>query len=310
MNDSEVDNILRTCVSLKPKELIISDLKWKYLVRAIVRAKNIMIIGPSGCAKTMAARCVAKALGRPFEKFNIGSTQDARATLIGNTTYKKEVGTVFHKSAFVKAITTPNAVVLLDEFTRGTHDAWNILMTVTDPTQRCLRLDEDENSAVITVADGVSFVATANIGNEYTATKVLDRASARRFPIKLEMAPLTGKELKHLFGILFKMRMEEEVTLMDTLANIYDDLVAQCAMEDSKISIMIPPANMVEMAELVLDGFKLEEIAEAAIYPEYGDDGGADSERAFVKSILQKYLPSSAKNPINDPLKGKKKASF
>ena len=57
---------------LKPAELIISDLKWKYLVRGVMRAKNIMIIGPSGCAKTMAARCVATALKRPFAKFNIG----------------------------------------------------------------------------------------------------------------------------------------------------------------------------------------------------------------------------------------------
>lgn len=60
MNDGEVDNILKECVSFKPKELIISDLKWKYLVRAVVRSKNIMMIGPSGCAKTMAARCVAQ----------------------------------------------------------------------------------------------------------------------------------------------------------------------------------------------------------------------------------------------------------
>ena len=310
MNDTDVDDIMRTCVSLKPKELIISDLKWKYLVRAILRGKNIMIIGPSGCAKTMAARCVSEALGRPFLKFNIGSTQDARATLIGNTTYKKEFGTVFHKSAFITAITTPNAVVLLDEFTRGTHDAWNILMPVTDPTQRCLRLDEDENSSVINVAEGVCFVATANIGNDYTATKVLDRASARRFPIKLEMEPLTGEQLNRLFILLFDMRTPEQEKLMRTLASIYDDLIAQCAMDDAKISTIIPPANMREMGELVMDGFSLEEIAEAAMYPEYPDEGGADSERAFVKSILQKYFPNNAKSPINDPLKGKKKASF
>ncbi len=310
MNDSEIDDTLRTCVSLKPPQLIISDLKWKYLVRAILRGKNIMIIGPSGCAKTMAARCVSEALKRPFFKFNIGSTQDARATLIGNTTYKKEHGTVFHKSAFVTAITTPNAVVLLDEFTRGTHDAWNILMPVTDPTQRCLRLDEDEDSSVINVPESVCFVATANIGNDYTATKVLDRASARRFPIKLEMEPLTGKELQKLFAILFHARMDEEVKLMDTLTSIYDDLIAQCNMEDAKISTIIPPANMVEMAELVTDGFTLSEIAEAAIYPEYPDEGGGDSERTFVKSILQKYFPNNVKSPINDPLKGKKKAAF
>ena len=305
MDDSEIDQILQTCTKLKPKELIISDLKWKYLVRAVLRAKNVMIIGPSGCAKTMAARCVATALQRPFEKFNIGSTQDARATLIGNTTYKKELGTVFHKSPFVKAITTPKAVVLLDEFTRGTHDAWNILMTATDPTQRCMRLDEDEEGAVVHIPEDVTFIATANIGNEYTATKVLDKASARRFPIKLEMSPLTGKQLKQLFNILFSSsRTPEEVKIMDQLTEISDDLIAQCKLEDASISTIIPPANMVEMAELVLDGFTLEEIAEAAIYPEYPDDGGADSERAFVKSIIQKYIvKDGVKNPQNDPLK-------
>lgn len=310
MNDSEVDTILRDCTSLKPKELIISDLKWKYLVRAVIRAKNIMVIGPSGCAKTMAARCVAKALGRPFEKFNVGSTQDARATLIGNTTYKKDIGTVFHSSAFVKAVTTPKAIVLLDELTRGTHDAWNILMPVLDPTQRCLRLDEDENSVVIDIPEDVCFIATANIGNEFTATKVLDRALSRRFPLKLEMAPLSGDELKDLFGIIFHSRTDEEKKLMKTLSGVYEDLIAQCGMEDAKISTIIPPANMVEMGELVMDGFNLEEIAEAAIYPEYPDEGGADGERAFVKSILQKYFPKNVKSPINDPLANKKKASF
>jgi MoxR-like ATPase len=307
MTDLQIDALLQRCSSLKPKELFISDLKWKYLVRAVVRAKNVMIVGPSGCAKTMAARCVAEALSRPFEKFNIGGTQDARATLIGNTTYKKEHGTVFHKSAFVKAISTPNTIVLLDEFTRGTHDAWNILMTVTDPTQRYLRLDEDEASSVVQVAEGVCFIATANIGNEYTATKVLDKASSRRFPVKLEMSPLTGEELRNLFTILFDLQTPAQGALLRTLAKISDDLIAQCQMEDAKISTYISPANMVEMAELVMDGFTLEEIAEAAIYPEYPDEGGAgESERIYVKSILQKYFPKDVKSPINDPLAKRK----
>lgn len=306
----DFDKIMRECASLKPKDLIISDLKWKYLVRAVLRGKNIMIIGPSGCAKTMAARCVAMALGRPFEKFNIGSTQDARATLVGNTILRKETGTLFCPAPFVKAITTPNTIVLLDEFTRGTHDAWNILMTVTDPIQRCLRLDEDDTGTVINVAEGVCFIATANIGNEYTATKVLDKASARRFPIKLEMLPLTGKELLYLFNVRFENKTPEQESLLKTLTKISDDLIAQAKLEDSPISAIIPPANMVEMAELVMDGFNLEEIAEASIYPEYPDEGGADSERAFVKSILQKYFPKDVNNPINDPLAGKKVKKF
>jgi MoxR-like ATPase len=306
MNDVEVEELLKKCVSLKPRELIISDLKWKYLVRAVLRSKNIMIIGPTGCAKTMAARCVAIALKRPFEIFNIGSTQDARATLIGNTTYKKEIGTLYHKSAFVKAITTEDMIVLLDEFTRGTHDAHNILMPVIDPIQRYLRLDEDENSSVANVAKGVTFIATANVGNEYTATKVMDKASARRFPIKLEMSPLTDDQLKSLFTIHFPNRTPQQVKDMNSLASISQDLIDQSKLEDSKISSTISPANIMEMSELVIDGFTLEEIAEAAIYPEYPDDGGADSERAFVKSIMQKYFVKNVNSPFNDPLNKKK----
>jgi MoxR-like ATPase len=298
---SEFEKTIRTCSSLKPKNLIISDLKWKYLVRAVLRGKNVMIIGPSGCAKSMSAMKVADALGRPFFEFNIGSTQDARATLIGNTTYRKEEGTVFYPSPFVEAITTPDAVVLLDEFTRGTHDAWNILMHVTDPLHRCLRLDEDRKGQIIKVAEGVCFIATANIGNEYTATKVLDKASARRFPVKLEMTPLTAAELRNLFTLSFDVRSPEQEKIMTLLTNVYEDLIEQCKMEDAAISTIIPPANMMEMAELAMDGFTLQEIAEAAIYTEYPDDGGADSERAFVKSILQKYFPVDVKNPVKGP---------
>lgn len=303
MSDTvDFNKVMQDYMSLKPSDLVISDLKWKYLVRAILRGKNLIIVGPSGCAKTMAARSAAIALNRPFERFNCGSTQDARATLIGNTVYKKGSGTLFCRSPFVKAITTPNTVILLDELTRGSHDAWNIMMTVTDPMQRYLRLDEDEEGAVINVADGVTFIATANIGNEFTATKVLDKALSRRFPIKLEMSPLNGKELMYLFSIKFPSVAPSKTSTLRTLAKISDDLLSQTKLEDSQISSFISPANMVEMAELVMDGFSLEEIAEAAIYTEYPDDGGADSERAFVKSIVQKYIPKDVKNPLNDPL--------
>lgn len=303
MND---DLELEKYVGLKPSTLIISELKWKYLVRAVLKQKNVMIIGHTGTAKTLAARCVANVLKRNIYITNFGSTQDARATLIGNTTYKKEFGTLFHKSAFVNAITTPNMIVVLDEFTRGTHDAHNIILPTLDPIQRCLRLDEDENSTLINVADGVCFIATCNIGSKYTATKILDIALSRRFPVKLEMSLLTGIELQHLFDILFPNKTLEQKKLMKTLADISDDLVAQCQLEDAKISSIISPANLVEMAELVLDGFSLEEIADGSIYPEYTNEGGAESERAMVKMILQKHIPKNVKSPINDPLKRKK----
>ena len=36
----------------KPDDFIISDLKWKYLIRCINRGKNLMFVGPAGTGKT------------------------------------------------------------------------------------------------------------------------------------------------------------------------------------------------------------------------------------------------------------------
>ena len=79
------DFIHKGSVNLKPTELVMTELKWKYLIRSAVRAKNIMMTGPAGCGKTMAAKALVKALDRPDFYFNLGATQDPRATLIGNT---------------------------------------------------------------------------------------------------------------------------------------------------------------------------------------------------------------------------------
>ena len=129
-----------------------------------------MMTGPAGCGKTMAAKALVNALDRPDFYFNLGATQDPRATLVGNVHFEKKSGTYFSESLFVKALQTPNAVILLDELSRAHPDAWNILMTVLDQGQRYLRLDEQDGQATINVASGVTFIATANIGNEYTST--------------------------------------------------------------------------------------------------------------------------------------------
>ena len=74
----EVLNFIHSSYSLKPKALMMSELKWKYLIRGAVRGKNIMMTGPAGCGKTMAAKALVNALDRPDFYFNLGATQDQR----------------------------------------------------------------------------------------------------------------------------------------------------------------------------------------------------------------------------------------
>ena len=46
---------------------------------------------------------------RPMFIFNMGSTTDARAAIIGNTHFKKEQGTFFDESPFIKFPVIPAA---------------------------------------------------------------------------------------------------------------------------------------------------------------------------------------------------------
>lgn len=291
---NDILSYIHSSYKLKPDSLIMNEVKWKYLVRSAMRGKNIMMTGPAGCGKTMAAKSLVKSLDRPEFYFNLGSTQDPRATLIGNTHYNKEKGTYFSEALFVKAIQTENAVILLDELSRAHPEAWNILMTVLDEGQRYLRLDEADGQATINVAKGVTFIATANIGNEYTATRVLDRALLDRFT-QIEMDVLNKEqEVSLLSGLYPNVKAE----LIENVAELAFITRSESSSEEGRLSTHISTRSTVEIASLLYDGFTLTESAEVAVLPKFDAAGGVESERTFVKQLLQKYTDDGSSDEL------------
>lgn len=271
-----------------PKDLVVDPIKWKFMTQSILRGNNIMMTGPSGCGKTKFARRVAEALERKLFKFNMGASQDPRGYLVGNVQFDPGRGTFLGESEFVKAIQTPGAIILLDELSRAHPDAWNILMSVLDQTQRYLRLDEAIDTPTINVAEGVSFIATANIGAEYTSTRVMDRAIMDRFRI-IEMVPMSKvQELKYLKTQYPKINDD----LLDKIAGIAAATRDDVYKEDAKLSTIVSTRKTEEICELIIDGFSLNEACEVCVFPWYPEDGGPDSERTYIKQLVQKWIPS------------------
>lgn len=284
-DEQEIVDFIASSPKIKPDFLKMSDSKWKMLVRSVVRGKNIMMTGPSGEGKTVSVHALVATLGRPFFYLNMGNTQDAQTALIGKTHFEQSKGTFFEESYFVKAIKTENAIILLDELSRANDDASNILMTVLDENQRYLRLTEDVDSETIPVAKGVTFVATANIGNEYTATQVMDRALLDRF-VRIEVDSLDKKQKTDLIKSLYP---GVPVKFIENISDLSEKIAADLNGDAPQVNTLLSTRACIDTVGLIADGFTFTEAVEHAVYPFFDKDGGTNSPRTFVTQIVQKY---------------------
>ena len=68
--------------------------------------------------------------------------------------------------------------------------------------------------------------------------------------------------------------------------------------EAPKLTNAISTRLSVEIAGLLEDGFTLPEAAETCIYPFFDADGGVDSERTYMKQLVQKYIGNDSEDDL------------
>lgn len=285
-------SMIHDSVNNIPEDLIIDPLKWKILYRAAQKGINVLMTGPSGSGKTTTVYKLGKAVGQEVFYFNMGGNIDAVSMLIGQTHFDKEVGTFFNHSLFVRAIQQENVIILLDELSRAHPDAWNILMSVTDKEQGYLRLDAEKATPEIKVAPGVTFIATANIGVDYTSTRTIDKAMKDRFTTVVEMEFLNQAQET---ALLHKEYPGVILADIEKLCRAVSGLRAEQLNSDSEITTDCGTRVSKEAASMLQDGFSLSEVFDGLIYPIFTDDGMEGSEREAAKQLCQAFIPASGK---------------
>jgi len=280
MTKTEIKEFLLSSHNLIPSHLKISNLNWKNLCCTVLEGGNVLIKGESGGGKTLTTKTLKQIFpNREFISIPMSAAQDARSTLIGNAHFKD--GTFFKQSAFTQAIQIPNTIIILEEVNRSHKDIDNILSTVLDPLQKFLRIDDDVNIPVINVADGVSFIATANIGRKYTSTRAMDFSFTERF-VEFEMDTLDFQTEYDLSVSLFSDIDEKIIKQICEIADYTRELYFGL---DSDLTRYISTKLVHKFLSRIDTGaFTFDEALKSIIYPKFEND-----DLNIIKLKVQSY---------------------
>lgn len=273
------------CEAPKPDGFIVDDDIWTLLLRNIWRGKHTVLIGPTGSGKSELVAHAAKIVEFTFSSYNLGNAMDPRSKLIGSVNLVMDESgkcnvTDFVESRFVTDIQRDNTVILMDEINRSNPEVNNMMLTLLDG-QGYLELDEHPELPVVKKSKSCVLIGTANIGDEYVGTNILDRAFKDRVSI-IEIDYLTKDQEKAL--------LIERTGIDAESAEMIADFAETCRgmWKSGEVYSPVSTRMTIEAAEMVVDGFSFNRSIEAAIVPFFDDDGTASSDATKIKQAMQK----------------------
>lgn len=256
---------LPDCPNIDDSGFYVEERNWKYLVRNIKRCKPSILIGPTGTGKTELILMACKELGINCEVHDMGAMQDPLTDLLGCHRIKNGDST-FDYAKFVDDVQKPG-VILLDELSRAPLMTNNILFPCLDNRRELpLAIADSEGPRSVKVHPECVFIATANIGSEYSGTQDIDAALMNRFlPLKVGYMPKANE-----IAVLMKRCdiSRDEASVIVNFAN----LMRQKNIEGS-IAYPVSTRENIAIGEMVADGFSLIDAVDFVICNKFnGDD--------------------------------------
>ena len=257
----------------------VKDTDWYLLLRNILTKTASILTGPSGSGKTELVSLAGKKLGMEVSIYNMGTMLDPISGLLG-VHRLVQGGSVFDYAKFTEDIQRPG-IILLDELSRAPLSANNILLPCLD-SRRELPVDIAGGNGMrnIKVHPECVFIATANIGAEYTGTSQMDRALVDRF-FMLEMEYMDADSEAKVLSKRCGIEPSDAKIIVDT-ARVVRNLHLK-----GEISSTLSTRETLGAARMVSDGWSVLEAMERCFLPLF-EGSRTEGERGVVyKTFLR-----------------------
>ena len=255
----------------------ISDDNWRLLLRNILTGTNTMMIGPTGTGKTELVMLACRKLGIECNVYNMGTIFDPISELLG---VHRLVGgsSTFDYAKFAKDVQKPG-VILLDELSRAPVTTNNVLFPCLD-SRRVLPVDMagGDDLRVIPLHPKCVFVATANVGSEYTGTMSMDRALVGRF-FPLELGYMESEEEKKVLVKRHGISESDARNIVTVAATVRNKHAA------TELSSSLSTRETLMAARLISDGWSAQKAMELTFLPLF-EGTKIEGERAVVMQII------------------------
>ena len=152
--------------------------------------ENLRLVGPAGCGKTSIGQWLAQETNKRLLIMDCSVIREPRDWFGFRTVHNGSIR--WQDTEFVRAVTSGNCVIILDELNRAPASVLNGLMPLLDHRRASWI---EERGAAVRVGPNTTFVATTNMGAKYLGASPVDLALRDRFSRVIEVTYLpTAKE--------------------------------------------------------------------------------------------------------------------